>query len=145
MAAAVADFRPRDPSPHKLKKHAGAPRVELEPTPDILSGLAARRRPGQLLVGFAAEHGPGAIGYARGKLTAKRLDAVVLNDVGQAGIGFDSAENEVTVIDAAGETRLPRASKERIADGILDRVAQLAHEREDEGVRGTDTGRAARA
>ena len=119
--------------------------LELEPTPDILSGLTARRGPGQLLVGFAAEHGDGALDYAREKLAAKRLDAVVLNDVGQAGIGFDAPENEVTVLEAGGaSTRLPRAAKERIADGILDRVQALWQRRGDEDVGGAHPGRSAR-
>jgi phosphopantothenoylcysteine decarboxylase/phosphopantothenate--cysteine ligase len=126
MAAAVADFRPRDPATHKLKKDGGPPRLELEPTADVLSGLAARRRPGQVLVGFAAEHGEGALEYGRGKLQRKGVDAIVVNDVSQAGIGFDAADNEVTVIAADGtETRLERAGKERIADGVLDRVEIL--------------------
>jgi phosphopantothenoylcysteine decarboxylase / phosphopantothenate---cysteine ligase len=126
MAAAVADFRPRDPATHKLKKDGGPPRLELEPTADVLSGLAARRRPGQVLVGFAAEHGEGALEYARAKLARKGVDAIVVNDVSQAGIGFDAADNEVTVIAADGtETRLERAGKERIADGVLDRVEIL--------------------
>ena len=73
MAAAVADFRPRAPADHKLKKDAGPPRVELEPTEDVISGLAARRRPGQVLVGFAAEHGEDALAYAREKLHASAL------------------------------------------------------------------------
>ncbi|HEV2787104.1 MAG TPA: bifunctional phosphopantothenoylcysteine decarboxylase/phosphopantothenate--cysteine ligase CoaBC, partial [Solirubrobacteraceae bacterium] len=96
MAAAVADFRPVRSIAGKLKKgdeeHL---RVELERTPDILAALAAARRPDQTLVGFAAEHGDGALDYARGKLERKRLDAVVLNDVGQPGIGFDTTDNEV--------------------------------------------------
>ena len=138
MAAAVADFRPRDPVAHKLKKDAGPPRLELEATPDVLSGLSERRRPGQVLVGFAAEHGIGESGesdasdrtrildHARAKLTRKRLDAVVLNDVAQAGIGFDAVENQVTVLTADGTvTELPRAGKDTIADGILDRVQAL--------------------
>src|SRR5690242_19127994 len=80
MAAAVADFRPRDPAAHKHKKTdpTHPPVLALEPTDDVLSALAARRRPGQVLVGFAAEHGDGAIDYARDKLERKRLDAIVV-------------------------------------------------------------------
>jgi phosphopantothenoylcysteine decarboxylase/phosphopantothenate--cysteine ligase len=145
MAAAVADFRPRDPAAHKLKKADGAPRIELEPTPDILAGLAVRRRPGQVLVGFAAEHGHGAIDHARGKLTAKRLDAIVLNDVSQPGIGFDAADNEVTVLSAdGGEVTLARAGKHRIADGVLDRVEALWPPQGGGDVRRTDPDRGAR-
>lgn len=125
MAAAVADFRPRAPAAHKLKKADGPPRVELEPTEDVIAALAAERRDGQLLVGFAAEHGAGALQYAREKLRRKRLDAVVVNDVGQPGIGFDTPENEVTVVTADGERLLSRAAKSAIADGVLDEVERL--------------------
>lgn len=126
MAAAVADFRPRHPAADKLKKDDGPPALELEPTPDLLTGLALRRRPGQVLVGFAAEHGDGALDYGRDKLVRKRLDAVVVNDVGQAGIGFDAVDNEVTVLTADGaQTHLARAGKERIADGVLTVVQSL--------------------
>jgi phosphopantothenoylcysteine decarboxylase/phosphopantothenate--cysteine ligase len=137
MAAAVADFRPRDPATHKLKKDAGAPRLELEPTEDILSALAGRRRPGQILVGFAAEHGDGAIDYARGKLERKRLDAIVVNDISQPGIGFDVADNEVTILDREREElRLRKARKEQIADGVLDEVEKLrAKESDDRAIR----------
>jgi phosphopantothenoylcysteine decarboxylase/phosphopantothenate--cysteine ligase len=128
MAAAVADFRPRDPVAHKLKKTdpATPPRVELEPTEDVLTALARRRRPGQVLVGFAAEHGAGAVDYGRDKLARKRLDAIVVNDISQPGIGFEAPENEVTVVLAdGGERRLARTSKESIAEGVLDEVDRL--------------------
>jgi phosphopantothenoylcysteine decarboxylase/phosphopantothenate--cysteine ligase len=112
MAAAVADFRPVNAVAHKLKKDQGAPTIELEPTTDVLGALAAKRRPGQVLVGFAAEHGDDALRYARGKLDRKRLDAVVVNDVSEPGIGFDSPDNEVAILTAdGGARRVPRASK----------------------------------
>ncbi len=137
MAAAVADFRPRAPAAHKLKKDTGAPRLELEPTEDVLSTLAGRRRPDQVLVGFAAEHGDGAIDYARAKLERKRLDAIVVNDISQPGIGFDAAENEVTILSRDGEElRLRRSRKEQIADGVLDEVEKLrAKESDDRAIR----------
>ncbi len=137
MAAAVADFRPRDPAAHKLKKNAGAPRLELEPTDDVLSALAGRRRPGQVLVGFAAEHGDGAVDYGRGKLERKGLDAIVVNDISQPGIGFDAGDNEVTILARDGsEQRLPRSRKEQIADGVLDEVEKLrAKESDDRAIR----------
>ncbi len=125
MAAAVADFRPVDPADHKLKKDAGPPSVKLEPTVDVISALAARRRPGQLLIGFAAEHGDQALAYARDKLERKHLDAIVVNDVSQPGIGFDAPDNEVTVVTAGAERRLRKAGKDAIADGVLDEVQQL--------------------
>jgi phosphopantothenoylcysteine decarboxylase/phosphopantothenate--cysteine ligase len=126
MAAAVADFRPAEVAEGKIKKgDRDELNVRLEPTTDVLASLAAERRDGQLLVGFAAEHGDGALDNARGKLTGKRLDAVVLNDVSQPGIGFDSAENAVTVVTAAGDRAIPRASKPAVASAILDSVESL--------------------
>jgi phosphopantothenoylcysteine decarboxylase/phosphopantothenate--cysteine ligase len=146
MAAAVADFRPRDPADHKLKKTdpSHPPRLELEATEDVLSGLSARRRPEQVLVGFAAEHGDGAIDYGRGKLRRKGLDAIVVNDISQPGIGFDAADNEVTILIADGsEHRLRRSRKEHIADGVLDEVDKLlAKESDDRAIR-TDPARTA--
>jgi phosphopantothenoylcysteine decarboxylase / phosphopantothenate---cysteine ligase len=126
MAAAVADFRPLEPEPGKIKK-AGRDRLalELEATPDVLCELASRRRPDQTLVGFAAEHGERALHCGREKLTAKRIDAVVVNDVARADIGFDSQDNEVTIVTAAGERHVPRAPKARVAEAILDAVQRL--------------------
>ncbi len=130
MAAAVADFRPRDPADRKLKKTDPATplRLVLEPTEDILSTLAPRRRAGQVLVGFAAEHGTDAVAYGRDKLARKGLDAIVVNDISQPGIGFDAADNEVTVVRTDRERRLARAGKEQIADGVLDEVETLLAE-----------------
>lgn len=126
MAAAVADFRPAAPVDAKVKK-ADRPTLtlELEATPDVLSGLAGRRSAGQTIVGFAAEHGDGALAFARDKLTRKGLDAIVLNDISQPGIGFDTADNEVTIITAAGAQPVPRAGKSQIAEAILDAVDTL--------------------
>jgi phosphopantothenoylcysteine decarboxylase/phosphopantothenate--cysteine ligase len=126
MAAAVADFRPAAPATEKLKKDRGVPRLELEPTEDVLAALSAGRRPGQLLVGFAAEHGDSARAYGRGKLERKRLDAIVVNDISRAGIGFDAAENEVTILAADGrETEVPRTGKRTVAGVVLDEVERL--------------------
>jgi len=126
MAAAVADFRPRDPVDAKIKKTERADlTIELEPTPDILATVAAARTPGQTIVGFAAEHGDRALAYAQDKLARKGLDAIVVNDISQPGIGFDTPENEVTILTAAGATPVPRASKDAVADAILDAVAPL--------------------
>ena len=126
MAAAVADFRPVSPSAEKLKKE-GRERLELqlEPTPDVLSTLAARRRPGQTIVGFAAEHGSQTIPNARAKLEHKALDVVVANDVSHPGTGFEAEHNEVTVLTGSGEVALARAPKSVIAEGILDVLEQL--------------------
>jgi phosphopantothenoylcysteine decarboxylase / phosphopantothenate---cysteine ligase len=126
MAAAVADFRPRAQAAEKIKKDGGPPSLELEPTTDVLGTLSARRRPGQVLVGFAAETGDGALAYGREKLERKRLDAIVVNDVSRSEIGFDSAENEVTIVTADGnELGLARSSKDAIAEGIIARIDKL--------------------
>jgi phosphopantothenoylcysteine decarboxylase / phosphopantothenate---cysteine ligase len=124
MAAAVADYRPASARADKIKKtEAGETlALELERTDDVLSALAAQRRPGQLLIGFAAESGDGALAYARDKLERKRLDAVVVNDVSRPGIAFDAADNEVTIVTAEGERHVPQASKAAIAGAILDSV-----------------------
>jgi phosphopantothenoylcysteine decarboxylase/phosphopantothenate--cysteine ligase len=132
MAAAVADFRPAAPADGKLKK-AGREhlRLELEPTADVLSGLAAKRRPDQTLVGFAAEHGEGALDYGRGKLRDKGLDAIVVNDISRADIGFEVDRNEVTILTAADgeESEMAQhvaiASKTDVAEEILDAVQRL--------------------
>jgi phosphopantothenoylcysteine decarboxylase/phosphopantothenate--cysteine ligase len=126
MAAAVADFRPVAAAQGKIKKE-GRERIELalERTDDVLAGLAARRRDDQTLVGFAAEHGADAAQIGRSKLAAKGLDALVVNDVSRADIGFESERNEVTILTAAGEQRVPRASKAGVAEAILDAVQRL--------------------
>jgi phosphopantothenoylcysteine decarboxylase / phosphopantothenate---cysteine ligase len=125
-AAAVSDFRPRDPEGSKIAKAGRAGlTLELEPTADVLGGLAARRRPGQTLVGFAAEHGEGGLARGRDKLERKRLDAVVVNDVSRSDIGFDADENEATVLTAGGERPIPRASKDAVAAAVLDEVVRL--------------------
>ena len=116
MAAAVADFRPAAAADTKLKKDEREELVvALERTPDILSGLAAIRRADQTLVGFAAEHGDGALAYGRDKLARKGLDAIVVNDIARADIGFEASDNEVTIVTAAGERHVPRASKAEVA------------------------------
>lgn len=127
MSAAVADFRPADPANTKLKKDtADAPdAIALERTPDVLSGLAAARRDDQTVVGFAAEHGDGALAYARDKLARKRLDAIVVNDISRSDIGFDATDNEVTIVMPDRERPLARAPKSAIAAAILDEVAVL--------------------
>jgi phosphopantothenoylcysteine decarboxylase/phosphopantothenate--cysteine ligase len=135
MAAAVADFRPASPTEGKIKK-GGRERLELElePTADVISGLAERRRPDQTLVGFAAEHGERAIECGRAKLAGKGLDAVVVNDISRSDIGFEVDANEVTIITAGEEEsqtgrHVPRASKAEIAGAILDAVEGLRADR----------------
>ncbi len=126
MAAAVADFAPSAAAEGKLKKGGRANlTVELEATADVLAELAATRRPEQTLVGFAAEHGDGALAYGREKLRRKRVDAIVVNDVSGPGIGFDATDNEVTIVTAAGERHVPRATKGDVAGAILTEVDAL--------------------
>jgi phosphopantothenoylcysteine decarboxylase/phosphopantothenate--cysteine ligase len=136
MAAAVADFRPKEIAPHKLKKGAGPPEVVLEPTPDILAGLGARRRPGQVLVGFAAEtaSGESAEGdlrsYAHQKLKTKGADLIVANDVAAPGVGFAHDTNAVLIVGADGyEAEIPLASKAEIATAVVDAIARTRHDR----------------
>jgi phosphopantothenoylcysteine decarboxylase/phosphopantothenate--cysteine ligase len=151
MAAAVADFRPVAPRADKIKKselgdsaQAGIS-LELEPTTDVLATLAADRRPGQTLVGFAAEHGERAVELARGKLEQKGVDAIVVNDISRSDIGFDVDANEVTILTAAtgvsngassttpsaepgalaGTRKVARAAKAEVAQAILDSISEL--------------------
>jgi phosphopantothenoylcysteine decarboxylase/phosphopantothenate--cysteine ligase len=125
MAAAVADYRPAERRDGKIKKtDAGAElQLRLERTDDVLSGLADRRRDGQVIIGFAAETGARALEYGREKLARKQLDAVVVNDVAAPGIGFHSDFNEVTIVSVEEERHVPRTTKAEIADAILDAVS----------------------
>ena len=125
MAAAPADFRPKEASGEKIHREgSGGLELDLEETEDILAGLGSRRRDGQTIVGFAAETGRG-LERAREKLARKGADAIVLNDVSNSEIGFESADNEVVIVEPSGEHSVPRASKEQVADAILDRVEAL--------------------
>jgi phosphopantothenoylcysteine decarboxylase/phosphopantothenate--cysteine ligase len=130
MAAAVSDYRPAAPVTRKLKKDVDrVARIELEPTEDVLSALAAVRTPDQVLVGFAAEHGDGALDYAREKRLRKRLDAIVVNDISRGDIGFDVPENEVTIVTAASERLVARTSKSSVASAVLEEVQRLRADR----------------
>jgi len=122
MAAAVADYRPAEALAAKRPKDPAAWTLELEPTADVLSALGQRRREGQLLVGFAAETGEDGLERARQKLSNKGADLIVLNDVGRTDIGFDTAENEVTLVTATTERAIAKAPKDEIAGAILDEV-----------------------
>ena len=128
MAAAVADYRPVEPLASKRPKNGDRWQVELEPTLDVLRELGARREPGtkRVLVGFAADEGEQGVERARAKLAAKRVDLVVFNDVSRTDVGFDARENEVVVVGPAGQRRIDKAPKERVAAAILDEVARLA-------------------
>jgi phosphopantothenoylcysteine decarboxylase/phosphopantothenate--cysteine ligase len=125
MAAAVADYRPVAPTAEKRPKSDEPWTVTLEPTSDVLRQLGERRRDGQLLIGFAADQGETGLARAREKLAAKGSDLIVFNDVSRADIGFDAGENEVVLVSSAGERRIQKAPKERIASEILDEIVRL--------------------
>jgi phosphopantothenoylcysteine decarboxylase / phosphopantothenate---cysteine ligase len=122
MAAAPADFRPTAAA-GKLARDASL-NLHLEPTEDILASLAASRTDDQTIVAFAAEAGLN-IDRAREKLARKGADLIVLNDILNPQIGFESQENAVTLIDSTSETSVPQAPKDVVADAILDRVDLL--------------------
>jgi phosphopantothenoylcysteine decarboxylase/phosphopantothenate--cysteine ligase len=124
MAAAPADFRAADPSAGKLQR-SGSLDLALQPTEDILASLTSKRQEGQTIIGFAAEHGGEAVERARGKLERKGADLIVLNDVSNPEIGFESDRNAVTLIAADGETEVPIDSKDAVAESILDEVDRL--------------------
>jgi phosphopantothenoylcysteine decarboxylase / phosphopantothenate---cysteine ligase len=129
MAAAVADYRPAERLDAKRPKDDRTWRLELEPTVDVLHSLAERRTNGQVLVGFAAETGADGLTRAREKLERKSVDLVVYNDVSRDDIGFDAEENEVVLVSAAGERRVAKAPKDRIAAAIVDTAEELLRER----------------
>lgn len=126
MAAAPADFRLASEPQGKLERGSGM-NLELEPTEDILAGLASRKS-GQVVVGFAAEAG-GDEERARGKLRRKGVDLIVMNDISDPEIGFDSLENQVSLIDAEASVEVSRRTKAAVADALLDRVEQFLGER----------------
>jgi phosphopantothenoylcysteine decarboxylase/phosphopantothenate--cysteine ligase len=122
MAAAVADFRPVRAAPGKLTKEEGIPQVVLEATPDILAGLARRRQPGQVLVGFAAETHD-VLERGRRKLARKGVDLLVVNDVSAPGAGFDHDTNAVVILGSGGDAlEVPLTSKDAVADAVWDRA-----------------------
>jgi phosphopantothenoylcysteine decarboxylase/phosphopantothenate--cysteine ligase len=123
MAAAVADFRPVAPAPGKLKKADGLPAVALEPTTDILAALGTRRRPGQTIVGFAAETND-LRSNAADKLERKGVDLIVANDVSAPGVGFEHDTNAVVILGPRGSAHdVPLTDKRAIARAILDAVS----------------------
>lgn len=125
MTAAVADFRPVAPANGKIKKRDGVPEIVLERTPDILAALGAQKRPGQTLVGFAAETDD-LVANAREKLEKKKVDLVVANDVSAPGVGFGHSTNAVTILAADGScTEVPLSDKSRIAGAVLDSVVRF--------------------
>ena len=125
MAAAVADYRPVAPLEDKRPKDGAEWEVSLEPTTDVLAAIGAQRRNGQVLVGFAADHGEAGLERARRKRVAKNADLFVFNDVSRADIGFDALENEVVVVSADGERAIAKAPKPVVAAAVLDEVERL--------------------
>ena len=129
MAAAVADYRPREQLQDKRAKDDDAWQLTLEPTTDILRELGARRENGQVLVGFAADHGQRGLARAREKLAAKGVDLVVFNDVSRRDVGFDAADNEVVLVGPHGEQRIGKAPKDQIAAAVVEKAEELLRER----------------
>ncbi len=124
MAAAVSDFT-LEAARDKIKRADGAPTLVLSEAPDVLAGLVARRRPDQVLVGFAAETTDVEANAAR-KLAAKGVDLLVVNDVTAPGAGFDHETNEVVILSLGAEPqRVPLRSKGAVAEAVLARVAAL--------------------
>jgi len=129
MVAAVADYRAAEPVDGKRPKDRDTWQIELIPTADVAHALGQSRRPEQVLVAFGAEHGAEGLERKRAMLTDKNVDLVVYNDVGRNDIGFDSPENEVTLITAAGDRLVPQAPKREIAAAVLDEVERLRETR----------------
>jgi phosphopantothenoylcysteine decarboxylase / phosphopantothenate---cysteine ligase len=124
MAAAVSDFRPKDPARDKIKKRDGAPQIVLEAAPDILEAVSERNRP-RLVVGFAAESRDLRTNAVQ-KLTAKKLDLIVANDITAPDAGFAVDTNRVTLYYPDGrEEPLPLMEKSRVAEAVITRLADL--------------------
>ncbi len=128
-AAAVADYRPRSQAEQKMRRK-GPLTLELEPTEDILAAVVAGRRPGTLVVGFAAET-EDVLAHGRDKLLRKGADAIVLNDVSREGVGFDSDRNAVTFLTRDRSIELPELTKRELADEILDEILTLRSPRKE--------------
>jgi phosphopantothenoylcysteine decarboxylase/phosphopantothenate--cysteine ligase len=121
-AAAVADYTVANPPDQKVKR-SGPLKLELTPTADILVEIA-RRKQGQIVVGFAAET-ENVVENARKKLASKSLDAIVVNDVSKEGVGFDTDRNAVTILTASETTGVPETTKWDVAQRVLDCAVQL--------------------
>jgi phosphopantothenoylcysteine decarboxylase/phosphopantothenate--cysteine ligase len=133
MAAAVADFRPVQVADQKIKKGGGAPEVRLEPTTDILAALGARKRPGQTLVGFAAETHD-LREHAAAKLEAKGADLIVANDVTAPRTGFEHDTNQVLIMSGSGIVRdVPLSDKHSVARAVLEAVISTRTDQQEPG------------
>jgi len=124
--AAVSDYRPKSTSEQKIKRK-GPMTLELEATPDILKEISLRKD-SQIIVGFAAET-ENVLENARQKLAAKRLDAIVVNDVSREGVGFDSDRNAVTILTQDDVVEVPETTKWEVAQRVLDQVVRLRQQR----------------
>jgi phosphopantothenoylcysteine decarboxylase/phosphopantothenate--cysteine ligase len=124
--AAVSDYRAKSISGQKMKRK-GPVTLELEPTSDILKEISSRKQ-SQIVVGFAAET-ENVLENARQKLTAKQLDAIVVNDVSREGIGFDSDRNQVTIITNDEVVEVPETTKWEVAQRVLDQVVRIRQRR----------------
>jgi phosphopantothenoylcysteine decarboxylase / phosphopantothenate---cysteine ligase len=129
MAAAVADYRPRERLEEKRAKDDSAWQLTLDPTTDILRELGTGRDNGQVLIGFAADRGSRGLARAREKLVSKGIDLVVFNDVSRDDIGFDAPQNEVVLVGPDGEQRIGKAPKDQIAAAVVDKAEKLLRER----------------
>jgi phosphopantothenoylcysteine decarboxylase/phosphopantothenate--cysteine ligase len=125
LAAAVADYRPAEALAGKRSKDDRTWTLELQPTDDIAKALGERKRAGQVLVAFGAEHGEEGLERKRAMLDTKNADLVVFNDIGRSDIAFDSVDNEVVLISRDRERAVPKAAKAAVAAAILDEVERL--------------------
>lgn len=129
-SAAVADYRPKIVVDHKIKKKGESLTLELVPTPDILQAVGGRKRPDQILVGFAAETDK-LLEYARQKMEKKNLDFIVANDVSEEGAGFEAETNHVYLLSKEGWVKeFPLMEKERLAGALIDEMVAKSGERE---------------
>jgi len=125
MAAAVADFRPQEESPQKIKRSAGVPEIRLAANPDIIMELNKHKAKPRVIVGFAAES-KDLLKNAQEKLVTKNLDLVVANDISVQDAGFEVDTNRVLLLDKSGkQEQLPLMSKDEVARSVLDRVVGL--------------------
>lgn len=122
-AAAVADYRPADVADQKIKKHQDAMQINLVKNPDIIATVASKENK-PFTVGFAAET-QDVVAYAKGKLEKKNLDMIVANDVSQDGIGFNSDQNAIIIIDRHSQTDFAQASKYQLANDVVSHIAKL--------------------
>lgn len=125
LAAAVADYRPAEALETKRPKSSAGWTLELEPTTDIALLLGERKRDGQVVVAFGADHGEDGLERKRRMLAEKHADLVVFNDVSRSDIGFEAGENEVVLVSASGEHSVPKAAKAAIAAAVLDAAEAL--------------------